>query len=288
MLVIGHRGASGYRPENTLQSFELAFKQGADAIETDLVPTKDGRLILRHENALSGTTDVALHDHFAKRFRKGEIDGEKIKDWFSEDFTLAEIGELRAIERVPEWRPGSAKFDGQFEIPTVEQLLAADFVKNKFLILELKHGDHFEDLGLNLPQLLQAEMARVDWRSRGIRLMFESFDWHCLLEAKRLLADAGTFAFNVDIVEPIDIVPLLDKVAANFDGISVNLRALRFHEDIVELAHARGLKIYTYTARVERAENSVEEYYHGIVSTGVDGIFADQPDLLSNFVSGGL
>jgi glycerophosphoryl diester phosphodiesterase len=288
MLVIGHRGASGYRPENTLQSFELAFKQGADAIETDLVPTKDGRLILRHENALSGTTDVALHDHFARRFRKGEIDGEKIKDWFSEDFTLAEIGELRAIERVPEWRPGSAKFDGQFEIPTVEQLLAADFVKNKFLILELKHGDHFEDLGLNLPQLLQAEMARVDWRSRGIRLMFESFDWHCLLEAKRLLADAGTFAFNVDIVEPIDIVPLLDKVAANFDGISVNLRALRFHEDIVELAHARGLKIYTYTARVERAENSVEEYYHGIVSTGVDGIFADQPDLLSNFVSGGL
>jgi len=288
MLVIGHRGASGYRPENTLQSFELAFKQGADAIETDLVPTKDGRLILRHENALSGTTDVALHDHFARRFRKGEIDGEKIKDWFSEDFTLAEIGELRAIERVPEWRPGSAKFDGQFEIPTVEQLLAADFVKNKFLILELKHGDHFEDLGLNLPQLLQAEMARVDWRSRGIRLMFESFDWHCLLEAKRLLADAGTFAFNVDIVEPIDIVPLLDKVAANFDGISVNLRALRFHEDIVELAHARGLKIYTYPARVERAENSVEEYYHGIVSTGVDGIFADQPDLLSNFVSGGL
>lgn len=287
-LVIGHRGASGYRPENTLAAFELAFKQGATAIETDLVPTKDGRLILRHESALSGTTDIALHDHFAKRFRKGEVEGEKVKDWFSEDFTLAEIRELRAIERVPDWRPGSAKFDGQFEIPTVQDLLEAEFAKNQLLILELKNGSHFEELGLNLPQLLQAELARVDWHSRGIRLMFESFDWHCLLEAKRLLGKQGAFIFLVELEQPTDIVALLDKVAENFAGISVNLEALRFHDDLVEQAHARALQVFTYTARVEQAENSVEEYYHGIVSTGVDGIFADQPDLLSNFVAGGL
>lgn len=288
MLVIGHRGASGYRPENTLAAFELAFKQGADAIETDLVPTRDGRLILRHENALSGTTDVAVHDHFAKRYRKGEADGEKVKDWFSEDFTLAEIGELRAIERIPDWRPGSAKFDGQFEIPTVEDLLEADFAREQLLILELKNGDHFEELGLNLPQLLKSELNRVDWRGRGIRLMFESFDWHCLLDAKRLLGDFGVFIFLVELSEPTDIVSLLDRVAGSFAGISVNLEALRLHDDLIELAHERGLQVLTYTARVEQAENSVEEYYHDIVSTGVDGIFADQPDLLRNFVAGGL
>lgn len=286
IIVIGHRGASGYRPENTLAAFELAFKQGADAIETDLVPTRDGRLILRHESALSGTTDVAVHDHFAKRYRRGEVEGQKVKDWFSEDFTLAEIGELRAIERVPDWRPGSAKFDGQFAIPTVAELLAADFSKGKVLILELKNGEHFEELGLNLPQLLKSELDSVDWRAAGIQLIFESFDWHCLLEAKRLLGDCGVFVFLVEIEAPTDIVSLLDKVADTFDGISVNLEALRLHEDLVELAHARGLQVFTYTARVEQAENSVEEYYHNIVSTGVDGIFADQPDLLRNFVSG--
>ncbi|MFM6980600.1 MAG: glycerophosphodiester phosphodiesterase family protein [Micrococcales bacterium] len=287
-LVIGHRGASGYRPENTLAAFELAFKQGADAIETDLVPTKDGYLILRHEGALSGTTDVAMHEHFAKRFRRGEVEGEKVKDWFSEDFTLAEIRELRAIERIPDWRPGSAKFDGQFEIPTVEDLLQAEWAAGKLLILELKNGDHFEELGLSLPQLLKAALDRVDWRGRGIRLMFESFDWHCLLEAKRLFADYGDFVFLVELLEPSDLETLLERTAVHFEGISVNLNALRIHDDLVDLAHARDLQVLTYTARVEQAENSVEEYYHNIVSTGVDGIFADQPDLLRNFVAGGL
>lgn len=287
MLVIGHRGASGYRPENTLAAFELAFKQGADAIETDLVPTKDGRLILRHENALSGTTDVSLHDHFAKRYRKGEIEGEKVKDWFSEDFTLAEIGELRAVERIPDWRPGSAKFDGQFPIPTVVDLLSSDFARGKLLILELKNGDHFEELGLNLPQLLKSELAAVDWRSAGIRLMFESFDWHCLLEAKRLLGDCGTFVFLDEVSNlPADIDGYLDRVAEHFDGTSVDLETFHLVDDYAERAHERGLQVLTYTARVERAENSVEEYYHDIVSTGVDGIFADQPDLLRNFVDG--
>lgn len=285
-IVIGHRGASGYRPENTLAAFELAFKQHADAIETDLVPTKDGQLVLRHESALSSTTDIALHPQFEKRFRRGDLEGARVKDWFTEDFTLAEIKQLRAIERVPQWRPGSAKFNGQFEIPTLSELLQADFARERTLILELKNASHFEELGLNLPQLLAAELNRVDWHSRGIRLVFESFDWHCLLEAKRLLSGFGEFVFLVEIEKRIDLETLLHRVAAEFDGISVNLEALQLHDDLVEKAHEIGLSVLTYTARAEAAENSVEEYYHNIVEKKVDGIFADQPDLLYNFVSG--
>lgn len=303
-LVIGHRGASGYRPENTLEAFELAFAQGADAIETDLVPTRDGRLILRHENALGSTTDVGIHEEFKTRFRKGWADGEKVKDWFSEDFTLAEISKLRAIERVPEYRPGSAKFDGQFLIPTVAELLSAPWAVGKTLVLELKNGDHFEELGLNLPQLLVAELNRVDWRDRQITLVFESFDMHCLLETKRLLPDAGKYVFLTEAKKlPDDVDGLLVDVAKKFDGISVDLQTLFIEEilpngpedllqqfgdasDFVARAKAHGLEVYAYTARVEQASNSVEEYYHHIVSTEVDGIFADQPDLLRNFVSG--
>lgn len=305
-LVIGHRGASGYRPENTLEAFALAFAQGADAVETDLVPTKDGRLILRHENALASTTNVSELPQFSSRHRKGWADGHRTKDWFSEDFSAEEIHELKALERLPDWRPGSSKFDRQFLIPTVSDLLSANFVEHQTLVLELKNGDHFEELGLNLPQLLVAELGRVDWRGRGIRLIFESFDEHCLLEAKRLLPDSGQFMFlseraRIPMNEPAKLAAFLDRVAAEFDGISVDLETLfepldsqdpmQFEQfgpptEFVNLAKLRGLQVYTYTAAVENAVNSIEEYYHRIVSTGVDGIFADQPDLLRNFVAG--
>ena len=129
-LVFGHRGASGYRPENTLEAFELAFQQGADAIECDLVPTADGHLVIRHEGGLTSTTNIAEHPEFAGRTS-------------SEEFTLAELKTLRAIERLPELRPGSAKFDGEFEIPTVDELLASEFANNKTLILEIKDGLFF-------------------------------------------------------------------------------------------------------------------------------------------------
>ena len=307
-LVFGHRGACGYRPENTLESFELAFVQGSDAIETDLVPTKDGRVILRHENALSKTTDVALHENFKARFRKGWADGHRIKDWFSEDFTLEEISQLRATERLPDLRPGSAKFDGVFGIATVADLLNAEFAIGKTLILELKHGAHFEELGLNLPQLLVAELARVDWKARGNKLIIESFDWHCLLEAKRLLGDSAKYVFLSDhwrlahggySASHHILDEYLADVAEKFDGISVDFGTLfeprdekdpnaQFGEQthFAKLAKKHGLMVFGYTARVEEAVNSVEEYYHHIVSTGVDAVFADQPDLLQNFLGG--
>jgi glycerophosphoryl diester phosphodiesterase len=123
-IVIAHRGASAHRPEHTLAAYELAIEQGADFIEPDLVPTRDGVLIARHENELSGTTDVAARAEFAARRTLKQIDGERIEGWFSEDFTLAEIKTLRARERIPAQRPGNTRYDGAFEIPTLVEIIA--------------------------------------------------------------------------------------------------------------------------------------------------------------------
>ncbi|SHF47548.1 glycerophosphoryl diester phosphodiesterase [Modicisalibacter ilicicola DSM 19980] len=123
-IVIGHRGASGFRPEHTLEAYELAVEQGADFIEPDLVATKDGVLIVRHENELSGTTDVDERPEFADRETTKVIDGVSVNGWFSEDFTLEEIKTLRAEERIPDTRPENTTFDGQFEIPTLEEVIA--------------------------------------------------------------------------------------------------------------------------------------------------------------------
>ncbi len=123
VIVIAHRGASGERPEHTLESYHLAIEQGADYIEPDLVMTKDGVLIARHENEIEGTTDVARHPEFASRRRTQIIDGEAMTGWFTEDFTLAEIKTLRARERLPELRPQNRAYDGRLEIPTFDEIL---------------------------------------------------------------------------------------------------------------------------------------------------------------------
>src|SRR5688572_21711089 len=123
-IVIGHRGASGYRPEHTLAAYQLAIDLGADFIEPDLVSTRDGHLVARHENDISGTTDVANHPEFASRRVTKVIDNVTVTGWFTEDFTLAELKTLRARERLPALRPQNTAFDGQFEIPTLEEVIA--------------------------------------------------------------------------------------------------------------------------------------------------------------------
>ena len=124
LLVIAHRGASGERPEHTLEAYRLAIAQGADFIEPDLVPTRDGVLVARHENALSGSTDVADRPEFADRRTRKRIDGVWIEDWFAEDFRLDELRQLRARETRPDTRPDNAAFDGQFGIPTFAEVIA--------------------------------------------------------------------------------------------------------------------------------------------------------------------
>lgn len=282
VAVFGHRGASGYRPENTLEAFALAFEQGADAIECDLVPTKDGELIIRHDNYLSTTTDVASRPEFAHLKREGIVGWQDIRaDWFCEDFTLAELKQLRATERLADLRPGSAKFDGEFEVPTLEELLDADFAAGKHLILEVKHGAYFASQGFPVSAILGRKLRDNNWRDRGITLTLESFDFKVLEQMKRVCGEVGEYVFLVDTWGE----PRFDETAKIFDGISFN-HVLTDDSDWVEQAKARGLKVFIWTARAEDAEGSIEEYYSKFVLSGADGIFADQPDLLVEVAAG--
>src|SRR6185369_1472215 len=122
-FVIAHRGASGYVPEHTLAGYFIAIQQGTDYVEPDLVITKDGALVARHENEIGGTTDVAAHPEFAARKATRIIDGESMTGWFTEDFTLAELKSLRARERLPKLRKGNTRWDRAFEIPTFDEVL---------------------------------------------------------------------------------------------------------------------------------------------------------------------
>src|SRR3569833_2298172 len=170
-IVIGHRGASGYVPEHTLTSYFIAIQQGADYAEPDLVMTKDGVLVARHENEIGGTTDVGSRKDFARRKTTKTIDGTAVEGWFTEDFTLAELKTLRARERIPEIRPSNTRFDGQFEVPTFEEILnlvhgveeqraararqlGQSAPRRIGVYPETKHPTYFASIGLPMEELL--------------------------------------------------------------------------------------------------------------------------------------
>jgi glycerophosphoryl diester phosphodiesterase len=200
-IVIGHRGASGYRPEHTLASYELAIAQGADFIEPDLVVTRDGVLVARHENEISGTTDVAAHPEFAGRRTTKRIDGEAITGWFAEDFTLAEIKSLRARERIPLVRPDNARFDGQFEIPTFAEVieLAARSKRPVGIYPETKHPTYFahegryldgSPIGRSLGRLVVSALVERRFTDPN-RVFIQSFEVANLVELKRTIMPAA-------------------------------------------------------------------------------------------------
>jgi glycerophosphoryl diester phosphodiesterase len=299
-LVFGHRGASGYRPENTIEAFELAIAQGADGVECDLVPTKDGELIIRHENWLNGTTDIESHSEFADRSRAGYSDGITENGFFSEDFDFVELAQVKAIERLPEVRPGSAKFDGQFKIPTIDQLLAATFMDHKTLVIEVKHGMHFTRKGMDIAGILSQKLQQSDWKTRGIKLIIESFDYEMLLLLKAACGADKRYVFLTEQVRLPDnqdrLSPgYLEKIANDFDGVSLDLPLLLEQDETgthtisngsIELAKAAGLEVYAWTLKAEDATENVDEYFAKVARTGLDGIFVDQPDLLRSIVDG--
>lgn len=299
-LVFGHRGASGYRPENTIEAFELAISQGADGVECDLVPTKDGELIIRHENWLNGTTNVASLAKFQGTQSTGYSDGLTETGWFSEDYNLEELSELRAIERVPEVRPGSAKFDGQFLIPTIDDVLSCSFMDGKTLVIEIKHGMYFMKNGINMATILASKLDSSDWKERGISIVIETFDEQML---EHLKSDCGLDKKYVFLTEqsrlPAGLTKVpndyLNRIADRFDGISVDL-ALGLDLDaagnhtidngLIDQAKAAGLMIYGWTLRAEESKASVDEYFGKVAESGLQGIFVDQPDLLRQIVDG--
>ena len=299
-LVFGHRGASGYRPENTIEAFELAIQQGSDGVECDLVPTKDGELIIRHENWLNGTTNVASVAKFQGTQSTGYSDGLTETGWFSEDYNFAELSELRAIERVPDTRPGSAKFDGQFLIPTIDDLLAAEFMNGKTLVIEIKHGMHFMKNGINMADILARKLDDSDWKERKIDVVIETFDEQMLEHLKAACGPDKKYVFLTEL----DRLPkgatrmsreYLESLASRFDGISVDL-ALALDLDaagthtidngLIDEAKAAGLSIYGWTLRAEDATASVDEYFGKVAESGLQGLFVDQPDLLRQIVDG--
>ncbi|SDY25236.1 glycerophosphoryl diester phosphodiesterase [Lysobacter sp. yr284] len=205
LIVIAHRGASGYRPEHTLEAYRLAIRQGADFIEPDLVATRDGELVVRHENEISGTTDVAAHPEFADRKTTKTIDGETLTGWFTEDFTLAELKTLRAKERIPQVRPGNTRYDGQFPIATLKEVIALAKQESRDgrvvgIYPETKHPTWFASEGRHLdgsPIRISLGQKLVDTLvAEGFtdphRVYIQSFEVGNLIELKqRILPKAG-------------------------------------------------------------------------------------------------
>ena len=315
-LVIGHRGASGYRPEHTAAAYELAFRLGVDAVEPDLVSTRDGVLVIRHENEISGTTDIADHPEFADRRTTKTIDGVRLTGWFTEDFTWAELATLRARERLPAVRQASATFDGAYPILRLRDLLDL-MPEGVGMVAEIKHATYFEQQGLPLDELFAAEIA--EWATDD-NLTVECFE-QTVLRQVRARGVPGRVVFLLEASgSPADLVARfgrkalpysahltnagLARLAEEVDGISVDKRLLLATDaagvvtgptDLVERAHAAGLKVYTWTLRAEnrflargfrrgtvaRDFGDWRREFRVILDTGLDGVFADQPDLVA-------
>jgi glycerophosphoryl diester phosphodiesterase len=205
LIVIAHRGASGYRPEHTLEAYRLAIRQGADFIEPDLVATRDGVLIARHENEISGTTDVAAHPEFASRHTTKIVDGVAMTGWFTEDFTLAEIKTLRARERIPAIRPDNTRFDGLYTIPTfaeVVQLARRESRGGRRIGVypETKHPTYFATegrrldgtpIGVSLGAKLVETLVAEGFTDPD-RVYIQSFEFATLIELqKKIMPRAG-------------------------------------------------------------------------------------------------
>lgn len=190
ITVFAHRGASGYRPEHTLAAYELAIRQGADVIEPDLVSTKDGVLVARHENEISGTTDVSSRPEFADRRTTKVIDGKDVTGWFTEDFTLAELKTLRAVERLPQVRPGNTVYDGKFQVPTFDEVIALARRESRgprtiAVAPETKHPTYFRSIGLDLSKPLVRSLRKVGWDRRNAPVVIQSFETSNLKELAR-------------------------------------------------------------------------------------------------------
>jgi glycerophosphoryl diester phosphodiesterase len=312
-LVIGHRGASGYRPEHTLESYRVAIRMGADYVEPDMVSTKDGVLVARHENLITGTTDVASHPEFAVRRTTKSIDGAPVTGWFTEDFTLAELKTLRAKERLPQVRPANRQYDGHFEVPTLDEVL--DLVRQEErrahrrigVYPETKHPSYFASIGLPLEKPLLAALRRHHLDRPGSRVFVQSFEMANLRRLNRLtrlpiiqlldssgapydLKAAGDRRTYKDLTTPAG----LRQIATYADGIGPNKDLVlprdpdgntTFPSELVRDAHRQDLLVHVFTLRREN-QFMAQNFRRGTDPNAVGDLAAEVRALLDAGVDG--
>jgi len=278
-VVIAHRGASGYRPEHTLAAYRLAIRMGADYVEPDLVSTKDGVLVARHENEISETTDVAARPEFADRRTTKVIDGVPMTGWFTEDFTLAELKTLRAVERMPDVRPDNTRYDGRFEVPTFDEVL--DLVASESrrrgtpvgVYPETKHPTYFDEIGLSLEEPLVRSLRGHGLDRPNAPVFVQSFETGNLRDLAtmtrvplvQLVSSSGAPYDRAAAGDPTTyrqmVTPAgLQEIATYADGLGANKDvvlardasgALTEPTDVVPDAHAEGLLVHVWTMRDE-------------------------------------
>jgi glycerophosphoryl diester phosphodiesterase len=311
-LIIAHRGASGERPEHTRAAYELAIEQGADFIEPDLVMSRDGVLVVRHENEISGTTDVAARPEFADRRATKTIDGETLSGWFTEDFTLAELKTLRARERLPQLRPANTAFDGQDPILTFDEVLAlaagASVRTGRVIGVapELKHPGYFLGIGLPMEPPLIAALTVHGLMGADAPILIQCFEVDALRSLDQstdapllqLVASGGGPADHPDRTYASMITPEgLAEIRTYADWIGADTALIEpapgTPTALIPDAHAAGLKVAAWTFRAENiflpepdrigdapaAHGRLSERLARFADYGLDAAFMDQPVL---------
>ncbi|PVE71268.1 glycerophosphodiester phosphodiesterase family protein [Microbacterium testaceum] len=325
-LIIGHRGAPGYLPEHSRGSYLRAIRAGVDAVEPDVVPSKDGVLVVRHENEIGSTTDVSRRPEFAARRTTRAVDGEELTGWFTEDFTAEELQTLRCRERLSALRPDSATHDDTEPVLLLRDVLELARDGGAGVVLEIKHAAYFARRGFDMAELVRAELADAGWGDAERPLVIESFEPLVLAR----LRDSGIPHPLVQLVEaegaPWDLrerdgddaaryaamlTPAgLDALAEEVGGISTDKRLIldpdargraRGPARFVEEARDRGLRVFAWTCRPENAfllpgfrgdggpadPGDYRGEWGVLRAAGLDGVFVDHPDLGVEFFRGG-
>jgi len=290
VVVIAHRGASGERPEHTIESYRLAIAEGADYIEPDLVMTRDGVLIARHENEIGGTTDVAQHPEFSSRRRTQMIDGESMTGWFTEDFSLSEIKRLRARERLADLRPQNLKYDGQFSVPTFDEIMQLVISSNRRadknrpvgVYPETKHPAHFARIGLPLELALLDTLQRYGYSDSSSPVFIQSFDPGNLRQLRDMTKLPLVQLLEHDLGDLAEIAKHADAI-----GIAKVLAT----PAAIQAAHAQNLRVHVWTFRAENeflpddlrvgsapgAHGNLAGEIQRYLDRGIDGFFVDFP-----------
>ena len=314
-LIFGHRGASGYRPEHTLASYDLAIRMGADVIEPDLVSTKDGVLVARHENEIGGTTDVAVHPEFASRKTTKTIDGVATTGWFTEDFTLAELQTLRAKERLPAVRQENTVHDGRYQVPTFQQVIdlakraSEQYGRPIGIAPETKHPTYFDSIGLSLEEKVVQALRRNGLDNRRSGVYLQSFEeanlrelrnrFHLKVNLVQLTSATGRPGDHVASGDPETYAQMttpagLKEISTYADVLGPD-KAQIFPRDaagntgtpttLIADAHDAGLTVVPYTFRAENQFLPLQ-YRHGSNANDFGDLFAEITDYLEAGVDG--